>query len=556
MSDSTSTSIPLVPRWGRFEIRLDSQSPAAYPNPAQDVRVWLRLHGPSGRKHEIEAFWDGEGVWRARFSPGEIGEWSYTTHAEPPDAALGGREGAFRCGEPDGATAFDQHGPLTLSVNRRHLAHADGTPFLWVADTAWNGPLRATPHEWAHYLRERRRQGFTAVQWVATQWLAAPDGDLDGQKAYAAPDTPDGKIAINPAFFQRLDQYVEATARAGLLSIPVMLWAAHWSNHEVNLANPGYALAEDQAVVLARYMVARWAAYPVAWILPGDADYRSERQAERWRRIGRAVFNAPPNTPHAPVSLHPGGMQWNAEQFQDEAWLDIWGYQSGHGDGDETLAWLVDGPPATHWRSERDQSAPRPIINLEPPYENHITYQSKTRISADFARRALYWSMLVSPTAGVTYGGHGVWGWDDGTQPPVAHPNTGIPLPWQQALVMDAAEQVRHLADFFQAIAWWRLVPAPELVVAQPGAVEKGRFVAASRSEQGDLAVVYIPADREITLDLRTLAADLPATWFNPRTGARQTAAGDSGRFATPAPGDWVLLFGHPHAVPATQGAS
>ena len=31
------------------------------------------------------------------------------------------------------------------------------------------------PHqtEWAHYLRERVRQKFTAVQWVATQWLAS-----------------------------------------------------------------------------------------------------------------------------------------------------------------------------------------------------------------------------------------------------------------------------------------------------------------------------------------------------------------------------------------------
>ena len=37
---------------------------------------------------------------------------------------------------------------------------------------------------------------------------------------------------------------------------------------------------------------------------------------------------------------------------------------------------------------------------------------------------------------GVSYGGHGVWGWDDGSAPPVAHPNPGVPLPWREALRM------------------------------------------------------------------------------------------------------------------------
>ena len=32
----------------------------------------------------------------------------------------------------------------------------------------------------------------------------------------------------------------------------------------------GFGLPEDEAVLLARYEVARWAAYPVVWILAGD----------------------------------------------------------------------------------------------------------------------------------------------------------------------------------------------------------------------------------------------------------------------------------------------
>jgi hypothetical protein len=532
-----------VPRWGRFEAAFTS--PAAYANAFQDVRLTVYLISPSGATRQAEGFWDGSNTWRFRFSPDETGNWTYTTAcSNPNDKGLHDQRGTFECVASSGATRFEQHGPVCLSDDQRYLVHADGTPFFWIGDTAWNGPLRSTMDEWEHYLRERVRQKFTAVQWVATHWLAAPDGDLNGDKAFNDED----KIVLNPRFFQRLDRYVEATARAGLLNVPVLLWAAEWSRPEVNQSNPGFLLPEDQAILLARYMVARWSAYPVAWILPGDSDYRGEK-AERWKRIGRGVFG---DGPHAPVSLHPGGMQWNGDEFREEPWLDMLGYQSGHGDDENTLDWLVCGPPASDWRN----SPPRPFINLEPPYENHLSYQSRTRISPDFTRRALYWSLLVSPTAGVTYGGHGVWGWDDGSAPPVAHPNTGIPLPWREALVMPAAEQVAHLADLFESIEWWRLRPAPELLMSQPGEGERGRYITASKSAEGDLIVVYTPQEGDIPLQLDALGQDLSALWFQPGTGLRQSAARNGGHFHTPGPGDWVLLLGKTILLPAAQGGT
>ena len=526
-----------IPKWGRFERQFISA--AAYANPLQEVKLFVTFTSPSGQPYRVEGFWDGGQQWRVRFVPDEIGLWIYTSTCTRPDDSGLVANGSFDCLPPTGTTRFEQHGPVRLSSNRRYLVHADGTPFFWVGDTAWNGPLRATSDEWMYYLHERVRQKFTAVQWVTTQWLASPTGDINGQLAYTGIE----HITINPAFFQRLDRQMDAISSAGLLNVPVLLWAAMWRSEEENRANPGYSLPEDQAVLLARYMLARWSASPIVWILPGDSDYRGEK-AERWQRIGRGTFG---DAPHAPVSLHPGGMQWNGDEFRGETWLDILGYQSGHGDDDATLSWLVCGPPASDWTN----APARPFINLEPPYENHIAYQSRTRISADVMRRALYWSLLVSPTSGVTYGGHGVWGWDDGTTTPVAHPGTGIPLPWQQALVMPGAEQVTHLAELFESIEWWRLLPAPDLLAQQPGDQDKRRFVTASKSAEGDLIVVYIPEDREIKLNLVGLPDALSAIWFDPRTGERQTAALNGGPFTTPAPGDWVLLLGRSISLPA-----
>jgi hypothetical protein len=323
--------------------------------------------------------------------------------------------------------------------------------------------------------------------------------------------------------------------QAGLLSAPVLLWAIAGGSDPT--VNPGVSLPEDQAIKLAQYMVARWQANDVLWILPGDGDYRGEK-AEKWKRIGRGVFG---DHPHAPVVLHPGGMQWVLREFQQEAWLDIQGYQSGHGDDEKTLRWMTEGPPSKDWTLE----PARPFINLEPPYENHVAYQSRTRIAPLTVRRAVYWSLLNAPTAGVTYGGHGVWGWDDGTKPPTDHSGSGIPLPWREAVVMPAAEQMAHVASLFNSIDFWRLRPAPDALAEQPGREAAARFIAAAASEKGDLLVVYTPEARTLPLQRNALPRGR-ATWHNPRTGERASASGRREgaivRFETPAEGDWVLV--------------
>jgi hypothetical protein len=526
-----------VPRWGRFERAFTSAK--TYENPLQDAELRVTFTAPSGRTHTVDGFWDGAATWRVRFAPDESGDWIYSTAcSDSANQSLEHQSGSFTCAEPGGTTPFENHGPIRLADDHRSLAHADGTPFLWLGDTAWNGPLRSTADEWDDYLAERVRQGFSAVQWVTTHWLAGPDGDIEGQLAFTGYE----HITINPAFYQRLDTRLEALNAAGLLGAPVLLWAAEWREPEVNSVNPGLSLPVEQATLLARYMIARWGAHHVLWILNGDGDYRGAK-AERWRQIGRALFDG---REHAPVVLHPNGMNIPTDEFQSESWLDIVGYQSGHGDGDPTWRWLCAGPPAQDWKLEPT----RPFINLEPPYENHIAYQSGRPHSPFSTRRALYWSLLIAPTAGVTYGGHGVWGWDDGSSPPVAHPNTGIPLPWRAALRMPAAGQMAHIAALFGAIEWWRLRPAPELLVTQPGDADPSRFVAAARSATGDLALIYVPDDQQVELHGAELSPNLVARWFNPISGeyvSATPALGDTTyQFTTPAPGDWVLVLQAP----------
>ena len=522
-----------VPRWGVFEASFTASAftasgPAAAP---LDMRLRVTFRSPSGTANTVDGFWDGGRTWRVRYSPAEVGAWTYSTAAEPADAGLHGRTGTFRVIPPRNKNRFDRHGPVRVSRTRTFLEHEDGTPFFWLADTGWNAALLSTPDEWRTYLSERSRQRFTAIQWVATQWRAAPDGDRLGERAFTGTD----RLVVNPAFFQRLDAKAAELNRAGLLNVPVLLWAIGGGSNPA--VNPGFSLPEDQAIRLARYMVARWQAYDVVWILPGDGDYRGER-ADKWKRIGRAVFG---DAPHAPVVLHPGGMHWVLGEFRGEPWVDIHGYQSGHGDDEKTLRWMVDGPPTKDWRGE----PLRPFINLEPPYEYHVAYQSGEPISPHTVRRAVYWSLLNAPTAGVTYGGHGVWGWDDGTKPPTDHERSGIPLPWRKALRMPGAEQMAHVSTLFTSIDFWRLRPSPEVLAEQPGAHSVSKFVTAAAVPGNDVIVLYTPEPGTLSLKA-DVVPEGRASWFDPRTGARApakgTARGDVIRFETPGDGDWVLL--------------
>lgn len=529
LAPSLLAADPVVAKWGRFEHTFESA--VKYENPLQDAMLSVVFLSPLGETNRVFGFWDGGNTWRVRFSPNMPGKWGWAAVcSDTANKGLHIQSGTFLCTAPTGKARFEQHGPVRVSRDGYSLEHDDATPFFWMADTAWNGALLSTPKDWEFYLQTRAAQKFSAVQWVATQWRAAPAGDAKGEPAFTGKE----KISVNPEFFRRLDAKADAVNKAGLLNVPVLLWAIGGHSAE---QNPGAFLPEDQAILLARYMVARWQANDVAWILGGDGHYFGS-EGEKWKRIGRAVFN---DISHAPVTMHPQGQHWVLNEFKNEKWIGFIGYQSGHGDSDEALAWLTRGPITQDWEKEPHH----PLINLESPYEGHLGYQSKQPLSADLARREIYWSLLNAPTAGVSYGAHGVWGWDDGTKPPTDHAYTGTPLPWQKALFMPGAQQITNVVNFFTMIDFSQLRPLPGAVVNNPGNQFPRKYIAAARSVKSDLTVVYVPEERTVEILMASLPPSPEVKWFNPRTGEISSAVAvvtdTTAQFPTPAEGDWIL---------------
>jgi hypothetical protein len=102
---------------------------------------------------------------------------------------------------------------------------------------------------------------------------------------------------------------------------------------------------------------------------------------------------------------------------------------------------------------------------------------------------------------------------------------------------------MKHLAALFTSLPWWQLRPDDSLLTAQPGGDDPARHVAAARTEDGGAALVYLPAGGEVALKAEALPEPLQAEWFDPRTGERQPASGEAGRFRAPDEQDWVLVL-------------
>ena len=539
-----------VPAWGTATVTVDVAITDGT-DPLRDVSGTIQWTSPTGRASTSPAFWDGDTTWRARVALDEAGEW----HGRAAFAMGDGAPASFapasfvaECVAYEGDLPTRTRGFPRLAPGAGHLWHPDGTPFQWVGDTAWNGPMVATGEEWEEYARTRAAQGFTVVQFVATQWRGLPDGGPDGP-AFTRDDS--GAIAaLNVAFLRRLDAHLDTLAAHGLVGAPVLLWAHETTTvdpadipqydgpvtQDMNLDdvptpdvvehNPGTYLTEEDAILLARHLVARWHAHPVAFIVMGDGDYSAEK-ADRWRRVGRATFGEAPSTNRAPVAVHPGGLQWIGGEFSDEAWVDIIGYQSGHGGGIMSWRWLQDGP----WHAEAPLNAHQAIMNLEACYEDHNRMNVMIgvppgwtgRFSDRDVRRALYESLLVTAPAGVTYGAHGVWSWEPGGKRPKGHFQTGEARSWHTALALPGAAQVVHLRTHLDAVPWWRLRPAPWLLKWHPGGNGQfTRWVSISRDPSTSLTVAYFAGAYGAELDLDLLVGEdgpLVAEWRNPRDG-------------------------------------
>ena len=501
--------------WHPVEFEFSDVSMPAEPYVADPPAVTF-TH-PSGERVALPTFLMGEDAYAVRFAPPLPGSWTYNVSAPAFDLET---SGSFDVEHAPGDHGLHRHGYLT--PGDRCLRHADGTPFFWLADTAWAAGTRATIEEWTRYLDYRAEQGFTAVQVNA---LRQHDGSRPHDRLPFGPDwersTPD------PAYFAHLDRLVAMAHERGIVPALVALWFDYAPN-----ANTEWGLADEkrhphspaQARQLGRYLGARYGAYGATWLVSGDSYFEADF-LPTYRAAGEALGTAcqyPLRTAHQP------GGQSTPSIVNDEPWLDFHMYQSGH-TTDLTQ-------PARQARECRLLHPTRPVLNGEPCYADMGAHDPDRRFTREEVRAAAWLSVLGGANAGVTYGALGVWPWHRAGDEFEAAGSWGEPKPWDEAMELPSADDYGRLREILVPLAFEALSPRPDMLADVSPAVV---------AVLPEVVLCYLVDGQAITLHEVPPLAD--AAWVDPVTGDRSAAAYErDGRdlsvAAPPADGDALFV--------------
>lgn len=484
-------------QWKKYEVTFTSEK--EYNNPIYDVKDFrITFTAPSGKTQVVRGFWDGEKTWKVRFSPGETGTWNWKSQCtDDKNTGLHNQQGTFLCRPNNREEPIFKKGSLTHPAGKYYLAYNDGTPFFWLACTAWNGALKSTDEEWEYYLSHRVKNQYNVIQMVTTEWRGC-DKNAEGLTAIEG----SGYIRIHPEFFKRMDRKIDETNEKGLVVSPVILWAL--PNGQGRQLSPGYTLPLEEAVLLAKYIVARYQGNQVVWTLGGDGKYYDDQEV-KWKEIGRRVFN---DIDHAPVTLHPHGTSWVGEIYAQEKWYNLMGYQSSHSNGEGTVNWINKGPMTKMWNNLK----PMPYINMEPNYE-----QIGFKITDKDVRNASYWSLFATPVAGITYGANGIWPWLRDGESILNHRDAPGTSNWRKSLDFPGSIQMGYLAQLFQKMDWWKFYPANELLANQPGNAVFNQWISVLRKDDHSGILVYIPEKGAVSL-FNPEGFSYEGQWFNPVT--------------------------------------
>jgi hypothetical protein len=505
--------------WERWEQTLTSSR--HYANPYADVTLRVTYTGPGGHTLHAYGFWDGDEAFRIRCAFPAPGVWRWETEcSDATNAGLHRQQGTVEVSPYGGDSPLYRRGFLRVSDDRRHIAYGDGTPFLWIGDTAWAVPQKASDEEWEAYIADRAAKHFTLIQVApAPKW--AGERDRGGAKPFA--DDACGRC--NPAYWQAFERKIQRANEKGLV---VLL---------VGLMEPVHRYPEaGKACLFARNIAARLFGNFVIFSPSFDSEYMPLAD-----EVGRAAREA---TAVHLITQHPGTPSDQPTptfslRYYDQPYLDLAGVQTGHNGGrrqrcaHHAIEWNLH-----LWRHEPH----KPVINLEAMYDA----QGEKGWQAVDAR-SLAWRSFLSGAAGYTYGagdlppkcpqgGGAIWMW-------VTDP--GKYDYWKKALQWESAFQMQYLHDFLAGIDWWRLEPAHDFIKNQPEEVTRRMVLA--KTAAGDLVVAYLPENDAIEIDMSVLPAPLAARWFDPVSGRfTSIAAGrienkGTRRFAPPGKGDWVL---------------
>lgn len=418
---------------------------------------------------------------------------------------------------------------LVVAPDGRTFQYVDGTPFLWLGDTAWELFHKLDRQEATEYLEDRARKGFTVVQAVV---LAELDG-LRTPNAYG--DLPLQALdpsKPNQSYFRHVDYIVQKAAELGLYIGMLPAWG-----DKVVSNNPGagpVVFNPQNARGYGEFLGERYRRYPVIWILGGDRNVDNDEAYEVWEAMAEGLEAG--HGGKQLMTFHPRGASSSSRWFHDSEWLDFNMIQSGHGRRLQPSYYAIE--------HDRNLLPVKPVVDGEPAYEDiavafweyiDFSQPGPDRVpdgvldeyglirddshfeqgffSRDDIRTHMYWTFF-SGAAGYTYGANAIWQMFDRGDP-VALPSRET---WREALALPGASDIAHVERLFSEFPLARLRPCQSAIAgANPDGARHARALLGVNRR---VLLVYLPSGGEVGLKLDHLApGEVRLGWFEPRSG-------------------------------------
>jgi hypothetical protein len=274
---SQPENAPAVGRYDVFEMTLTCEEKFA--DPFVDAKVRATFRDPSGKKADVAGFYDGDGKWRVRYAPDEVGTWSYSAKLGGGNKAVTAT-GRFRCVESK------NHGFVRVSkVNPYRFQRDDGTAFYPIGIHLTSGlqPDFDGPGEdgkWRTVDQETWCKAFAGA--INLHRLQLGLGDGRGCAVPVLKGIENGRAAYDLELAAKLDDIYRTQRKYGFSQILILyqdmsLWSdagspfgkgrdteQYKSIHATNLR-----LQEDYI----RYIVARYGAFVDIWEIYNEDAY-------------------------------------------------------------------------------------------------------------------------------------------------------------------------------------------------------------------------------------------------------------------------------------------
>jgi len=161
---------------------------------------------------------------------------------------------------------------IRVNAGGHYLETADGKPFFWLGDTAWQLIDATTREESSYYLHARAEQGFTVVQATV---LAEFDGLNRPSALGERPFFDNDPARPNGKYFDRVAEIVDEAGSVGLYVALLPTWAdkltAPWGDGPRVFRNDNLPVARAYAKFLGARLRGR---SNVVWMLGGDRPAR------------------------------------------------------------------------------------------------------------------------------------------------------------------------------------------------------------------------------------------------------------------------------------------